>query len=372
MQRTCKRTLSAFLAMLLICAYAALVPVGAQDAEPLLEITANTHRVHRNETLTLSVNTDDPVTWSSNDEGIAVVSDTGVVKGIAIGSAIITVQTKDQKRSAEFTVNVVRPSRFWRDLLEKKSILGYRYNYDGDYYYTDDVDCWQKYFGFNFIYDTIAPLYWIEYDYVRVFFTYEGKDWMVQMWKGQYGLVFYGSEIGVYNKPEGKSTASLIAHYGAATDEPDIKIGNTMYRQNARSGEYEMEYTHPYDTHWWNAGFIPGHLRRTGRCDELRTVSHITLKDEQMAALFAEGLDECGFRAVRKMEAVGNDSYYRSGKDVYLQWQDISQGVNTHVTQTVFWGGVAMNGFFLLLILGFILMLALAVVGGGAFLLFLI
>ena len=48
------------------------------------------------------------VTWSSSDEEIATVDETGKVKGIKVGKATITVTTKDGNRTATCEVNVYR------------------------------------------------------------------------------------------------------------------------------------------------------------------------------------------------------------------------------------------------------------------------
>ena len=77
--------------------------------------------------------------------------------------------------------------------------LGYQYNKAGNYYFTT-TDPWQRNFGFNILYDMGAPFVNFYYDTIRCKFRYENKDWLIQFWKGQYGLVFYGCEVGVYTR----------------------------------------------------------------------------------------------------------------------------------------------------------------------------
>ncbi|MBQ7546494.1 MAG: DUF4474 domain-containing protein [Clostridia bacterium] len=359
-----KRTMSLLLVLVMLCTFATLA--FAADADPLT-ITASGDSVQMKKTIALSVNTDSRVSWQSSDTDVAEVDGSGVVTGVSAGVATITAKAADG-RAASLKLFVTRRRMPWRDLLEKQQILGYRYSYKGDYYYTDDKDCWQKFFGFNFAYDWLAPLFLMEYDYVRVFFPYEGKDWMIQMWKGQYGMVFYGSEVGVYTKPEGKESASRFAHYAGA-DMPDfLKISNALYRKNFTTGDYDLEYERPYDDYWWNAGFVPGHLWDTTPCDELRTVTRITFKDAQMAKLFTDGLTECGFESVKSVGSVKPDTFFRDGADVHLQWQSISQAANSHVVQTAVYGPVALAGFLLMLTVGALLLFSL----GGLALLVLI
>lgn len=49
------------------------------------------------------------VTWASSDQSVATVSDSGMVTGVAVGSALITVTTMDGKRMATCNVTVYAP-----------------------------------------------------------------------------------------------------------------------------------------------------------------------------------------------------------------------------------------------------------------------
>lgn len=46
------------------------------------------------------------IVWTSSDEKIVIVSETGVVKGVAAGSATVTVKTKDEKYSTNIGIKV--------------------------------------------------------------------------------------------------------------------------------------------------------------------------------------------------------------------------------------------------------------------------
>ena len=364
--RVLQRAVSILLAVMLLSAYGMLA--FAAQTEPLT-ISAPSDCVLKKQTLALTVNTTGRVSWTSSDPAVATIDTSGVVTGVRPGVVTITAVASDG-RTADYTVYVTRKSMPWRTLLEDHQVLGYRYAYKGDYYYTDDKDCWQSYFGFNFAYDWIAPLVLFEYDYVRVFFTYQGQDWMVQMWKGQYGLLFYGSEVGLYTKPEGKESATRFAHYAAADSADYLKIGTALHRKNASTGGYDLEFERPYDDYWWASGFVPGHLRDTTPCDELRTTTHITFKDADMSKMFADGLAECGFKQVQTQNAVRTDTFFRDGADVYLQWQDISQAANSHVVQTAVFGTVGFVGVLFAIAAILLTLLALGGLGLGMLILF--
>lgn len=371
MMKKSKRIFSLLLVILLIGLQGIFVfaegeePSDSGTPKPVLAIIAPSGRVTIGKTLSLSVNTEDPVKWSSSDTSVATVDKNGTVSGVKVGPVTITAETADSTENASVTIYVVRRNMPWRTLLEKHNILSYQYNFEGDYYYTNDKKAWQKNFGFNFAYDMVAPILLFEYDYVRVFFTYGGYDWMIQMWKGQYGMVFYGSEVGVYLRPTGGKEATKYSHYNCAGPDNYLKIGSTLYHQDT-DGRFKVEYERPYEEHWWCTGFVPGHLRDTTPCDELRTVTHITLKDAEMAKLFTDGLKECGFGVAYGKDRLRNDTFFMDGKDVYLQWQNISEAANSHMVQAGFWSAVGINGFFLgifALIFGMIAMIPAGLIG---------
>ena len=383
-----KKPLALFFAILLF--FTCALPAFAQEnpsADPITDpvvdpvpddpepspflILSSTDRVVKGKTVTLQVNKEGAVTWQSSDNSVAAVDKSGTVTGNEIGTVTITATLNETKETAEFTLHVIGKKVFWRDLLEKKQIFGYRYSYVGDYYYTDDKDCWQKFFGFNFAYDIAAPLALIQYDYVRVFFTYGEYDWMIQMWKGQYGLLFHGSEVGVYTKPVGSPSATRYAHYAAADKENFLKMSTALYHQSGRnSDEYHFEFERPYDEYWWCTGFVPGHLRNTIGCKELRAETRITLKDEEMTRLFCEGLKLCGFTQVKGKDSIKADTFSCDGTDVYLQWQNITGAAN-HATQVSMWGAVGFTGFVLSLFMTLLMMLFFSL-GGIGLLIFLI
>ncbi len=123
--------------------------------------------------------------------------------------------------------------------------LGFNYNAHSKILYATN-GCWQRQFGFTPIYDLISK---IAFDYTteRIFFDYGGKEWMVQIWKGNYAFdIFVGGEVGLYNRPEG----SLGMFYNcAALDE--------MVPMSVRIYDSKREYLNrdEYLT-WWATGFV--------------------------------------------------------------------------------------------------------------------
>lgn len=268
--------------------------------------------------------------WKSTDESVATVDENGVVKGVDVGRTLITVTAyvDGETLRGEFAISVVTRDNFLKDLLEKQQILSYQYSYVDDYYYTNDKEAWQYNFGFGKIYDFVSPYILLEYDYIRVFFTYEDKDWMLQMWKGQYGMVFYGGEIGIYNRPHSDDGINDWTFFNCPAEEDWLNMEMTLWHEEL-DGTWTREFTREYDKYWWCTGFKNGHVRQEEPCDELRLEGRITFKDEKMAQLVADGLKECGFGVSETKDGLGLDEYYIEGSDIRFIWQNISEAEST-------------------------------------------
>ena len=205
-------------------------------------------------------------------------------------------------------------------------IAGYRYNSAGDFYYTDDKDCWQKNAGYNEVYDNMAPMAGMFIDQVRIHFNYGDKDWMIQFWKGQYGFLLVGAEIGVYTAPGGtyKGDTSGVNHYSCAGQEDWLNMQLDCYWSKNNNGHYEKIFTREYGKYWWATGFVKGQLTKyTIPKTELKVKGRITFKSKEMADLFVYGLRDSGFVRAAASNQLVDDSYYQSGADVWVLWSTI-------------------------------------------------
>ena len=277
-----------------------------------------------------NVETQPTVKWASSDESVAVVTKEGVVYGAGPGTATITatVTVKGLTLTGEYDITVTASKNFVRDFLEGQQVLSYQYSYIDDYYYTNDKEAWQYNFGFGKIYDVVSPYVFLEYDYIRVFFIYEDKDWMLQMWKGQYGFIFYGGEIGIYNRPHADDGLPEWTFFNCPAEEDWLNMEMTLWHEQL-DGTWVREFTREYDKYWWCTGFKNGHLRQVEPADELRLTGRITFKSEEMAALVADGLEACGFGKSTSKDNLGLDTICLDGSDISFSWQNISDAEST-------------------------------------------
>jgi len=193
----------------------------------------------------------------------------------------------------------------------KSGILGYLYDEKEKVFYTAD-DPWQRNFGFNGTYDMASQFVMIQYDTKPIKFKYQGRDWMIQPWKGQYGMVLYGGEVGVYVK----YTDRAAEHYDCAKDSDLLRMAMSFYRYDADTKEWVHEFDRPYGTYWWITGFTPGFIRfvtpskaqNFNNYPDLRLDMRITMKDFEMLQSFTAALKENGI------------SYTTNGLDVYFSY----------------------------------------------------
>lgn len=346
-----------------------------QPVKPEIVITGDAINVPLLKTLQLSatvkgVDKQPEIKWYSSDTELATVDANGLVTPKKVGRVMISAKAKigTETITGYYAVNVTTPRNFIKSFLETNQVLSYQYSYVDDYYYTNDKDCWQDDFGFARIYDLVAPYVLMEYDYSRVFFTYEGQDFMIQLWKGQYGLLFYGGEIGIYSKPADGKEPGIMTFYKKPAEEYWPNIEMSLYHQNI-FGEYEREFTRDYGKYWWCTGFKDGHLRIQEPANELRIVGRITLPEPEMTEYFVQGLRDCGFKEAGAVENLPIDHFYVDGDDVHVSWQDISEAENTMGIKIT---GAALFFFnFFALMLGMLLMLGMGSLG-LMFLIFLI
>lgn len=203
-------------------------------------------------------------------------------------------QTNEEKTTA--AQEIIKNAAVFSD-----GFLSYMFDPEGDYYFTVD-DPWQRNFGFNEMYDVGAPLIVFYYDTMRCKFNYDNKDWLIQFWKGQYGFVFLGAEIGVYNKPESRT----VEHYDCANDEDSLMMSMTFYRKGKEL------LTRQYAKYWWCTGFVPGKLDKFSDRSELSIKCRITMKDYKMLISMAGALKENGMEL--------NKDYTTSGLDIFITW----------------------------------------------------
>ena len=209
------------------------------------------------------------------------------------------------------------PQAYYADTFQSIGIAGYLYDPVEKVFFTAE-DPWQRNYGFNTAYDVASQHVFIQYDTAPIRFTcHEGEKWMIQPWKGQYGFLFYGGEIGVYKQYNPRD----VEHYDCAEDKDQLMMEMTVSRRQL-TGKWSKEIHRPYGSYWWVTGFKLGFVRfvsslRALRFDtyrDLRIEARITMMDYDMRNAFVAAVNEINVKERRFTIA----EYGKNDLDLYI------------------------------------------------------
>jgi hypothetical protein len=202
--------------------------------------------------------------------------------------------------------------------FETVGFLQFHYQPWENYIYNEKY-AFQWLFGFNKAYDDLAFVANCYADTVRCKFNYDGKDWLIQFWKGSYGIFLAtGGEIGAYNKPE----TLPGEHFFAAKKTDWIRMEMAIYNKG------NLIFTRPMDDHWWCTGYAPGYLEGFGKKPRTNCMmmAKVQLKDAQMASQLAKALQDKGFMPLNQDPSVDTpDSFFLKGDTVAMCWKNITE-----------------------------------------------
>lgn len=150
---------------------------------------------------------------------------------------------------------------------------------------TSTIDAFQKDFGYRSLYDKSALKFQMVFDCEPIYFNYANRTWMIELWKGQYGINI-GAEIGIYQA----DTIIPPDQYAKTTfhgvDESEmLPISmNLNYK-----GQPLFSYNH---IHWWLTGFSTGSYCSP---EDLVLDVSIIFPNEKMQKSFVESLFRTGY-----------------------------------------------------------------------------
>lgn len=167
------------------------------------------------------------------------------------------------------------------------SIAGFAYDQTQNIFYSTK-DAWQREFGYCQLYDDFALQAGMIINCEPLRFEYEGKKWLIEIWKGQYGITT-GCEIGVYTSDGTCVKIPKIFYgtfYGQTLEEDNLNMELGLIRKN------ELLFTRK-DRHWWLTGFILGDFTKP---KDLVMQVEIELKSKEMQDIFVETLKKAGYK----------------------------------------------------------------------------
>ncbi|MBQ7956278.1 MAG: DUF4474 domain-containing protein [Lachnospiraceae bacterium] len=179
------------------------------------------------------------------------------------------------------------------------------------YYYIPSQDifsshhnAWQRNLGYCTFYDKAAPRLNMIFDCRPIYFNYQGKTWLLEFWKGQYGINT-GGEIGLYyadrilEENELKTTL-----FQAVTDNDMLPLSLNLTKKGTTIASFN-------DRHWWLTTFRLGCFSHP---EELALHVSVTFPNPEMAGAFVVGLFNAGYstKDIRRYYNTISFSFLRS------------------------------------------------------------
>lgn len=163
---------------------------------------------------------------------------------------------------------------------------GYAYNPDKDIFFST-MEAWQRKMGYCRLYDEAAAHLGMIIDSEPIYFSYGGKRWLIEFWKGQYGMTT-GCEIGIYTTswPDLNIPDFFNGTFYSCASDKDRLYMQFYLKKN---GEKILSRKHK---HWWLTGFKLGEFSEPS---ELILDLYITFKTRQMRDAFVVALKEVGY-----------------------------------------------------------------------------
>lgn len=171
-------------------------------------------------------------------------------------------------------------------LNEITAPFGFSYELCHDVF-TSRTDAWQKEFGYSGLYDKNAVHFNMVFDCEPVYFDHNGRTWLIEFWKGQYGINI-GSEIGIYQAEDIIPPAERKNVLFHAVPEKDM-VSFSVRLFNGTSLLYSLSRR----KHWWLAGFSMGCYSVP---ELLKMEITISFGNRQMMHAFLGGMKKIGYR----------------------------------------------------------------------------
>lgn len=151
--------------------------------------------------------------------------------------------------------------------------------------FTSHINAMQREFGYCSLYDKAALTFHMVFDCLPVYFNYDDRTWLIELWKGQYGINT-GGEIGLYYAddivPESRWEDTL---FHSVENKDMAGLSFNLFRKGIGIADVGAK-------HWWLTAFSVG---RFSNPEDLYMRAAISFPHCSMAEAFVEGLVNTGY-----------------------------------------------------------------------------
>ncbi len=225
---------------------------------------------------------------------------------IALSTFLITLfSIKKAVKIGKLTLSRLTKPLDTATLNQELATFGFAYNPNDDIFFSA-IDAWQREYGYGRPYDEIAPLLCLIFDCESIIFNYNNKKWLIEFWKGQYGMTT-GGEIGVYVLEDDNNPFNDII-YDSVTDYELFPMSFVLKKKD----DIIMIRN---ERHWWLTGFKLGEFSTPS--DLVMDVG-ITFPNIEMRDSFVNSLRQTGYRN-EDIRLVNNTVYFTFDKPRGMQ-----------------------------------------------------
>ena len=199
---------------------------------------------------------------------------------------------------------------------------GYSYNKEGDYYYVEDKKLINETMSKKYIDENFSTAMTMCYNSLYFMFESEGKKWLINMVKGQYGFIFVGTEVGVYTA-EGDVTSYGDFNFAQDSDMVDIQL-ECLWDKDSNGNPDEI-FSLPREKYRFAHIIKRGNLTYFDDIGkELVTKVKFGFNSEEAANSFVESVKKAHFIQATAESALVGDSFFVNGKSVTLMWKSLN------------------------------------------------
>jgi hypothetical protein len=222
-------------------------------------------------------------------ENVLLITIVGFILLLGLSTLFCFIRKKKNKREVvrpvtEIIENV--PERVV-ELNREIEPFGFAYEPYQDVFYSIMYP-WQRELGYCRLYDEASAALSMIIDCEPIRFEYGGRRWLIEFWKGQYGMNT-GGEVGIYYTTGLDLDIPGVFNgtfYSCVRDEDCINMSYVLRKDNnilfTRSGY-----------HWWLTGFKLGEFSKPS---QLSMDIVLDLYDRRMANAFVEALRKAGYK----------------------------------------------------------------------------
>lgn len=223
-------------------------------------------------------------------ENVVLITIFGIIL-LVITAVIFRFRKKKKQNKKE----VIRPvtniigndSERVADLNQELQPFGFAYEPYQDIFYSL-LYPWQRELGYCRLYDEASAALSMIIDCEPIHFEYDGYHWLIEFWKGQYGMNT-GGEVGIYytEGPDLKIPGIFNGTFYYCVKDEDCINMSFAFRKNGNLLFTRNGY------HWWLTGFKLGEYSKPS---ELSMDIVLDLYNRQMANAFVDALIKAGYR----------------------------------------------------------------------------